>query len=204
MEAPKGLILFMKTHVGKNLHSKYNTLVVMLLLAASLAAIIGYFLHYSILIISGVIAMIALRTWVNGDKMVNIPLAVNLNHPFMLDGSMGEAEVLIGFDGWKDPGNNRFKLYCKNNMNLWQVQCQDSKKTLFSIWNTKYSEKILRKQIAIINQALALRDAANDVEDDFEDARERENEDSGLLDREWMPDEEIEVLGPISRMFTKE
>ena len=79
-----------------------------------------------------------------------------------------------------------------------------SKKSLFSIWNTTFSEKILRKQIAIINQALALRDAANDVEDDFEDARERENEDSGLLDREWMPDEEIEVLGPISRMFTKE
>jgi hypothetical protein len=84
------------------------------------------------------------------------------------------------------------------------VLCQDTEKSLFSIWNTKFSEKILRKQIAIINQALALRDAANDVEDDFEDARERENEDSGLLDREWMPDEEIEVLGPISRMFTKE
>jgi hypothetical protein len=176
----------------------------MLLLASSLAAIIGYLLHYSILIISGVIAMIALRTWVNGDKMVNIPLTVNLNHPFMMDGSMGEAEVLVGFDGWKDPGNNRFELYRENTMNLWQVLCQDTEKSLFSIWNTKFSEKILRKQIAIINQALALRDAANDVEDDFEDARERENEDSGLLDREWMPDEEIEVLGPISRMFTKE
>ena len=204
MEEPKGLILFMKTHVGKELHSKYNTLIVMLLLSSSLAAIIGYFLHYSILIISGIIAMIALRTWVNGDQMVNIPLAVNLNHPFMMDGSMGEAEVSVGFDGWKDPGNNRFMLYRENPMSSWQVLCQDSEKTLFSIWNTKFSGKIIRKQIAIINQALALRDAANEIEDDFEDARERENDDSGLLDREWMPDEEIEVQGPISRMFTKE
>jgi len=204
MEAPKGLILFIKTHVGKDLHSKYSTLVVILLLSSSLSAVIGYFLHYSILIISSIIAMIALRTWVNGDKMVNIPLAVNLNHPFMMEDSMGDAEIMVGFDGWKDPGENRFMLYRENTMNLWQVLCQDSEKSLFAIWNTKYPEKILRKQIAIINQAIALRDAANEVEDDFEDARERESDDSGLLDREWMPEEEIEVQGPISRMFTKE
>jgi hypothetical protein len=204
MEAPKGLILFMKTHVGKDLHSKYNTIVVMIFLSSSFTAILGYFLHYTLIIISAFLALIALRTWVNGDKMVNIPLAVNLNHPFMLEGSMGKAEAMVGFDGWKDPETNRFLLYRENAMNVWQVMCQDSEKSLFSIWNTTYPEKILRKQIAIINQALALCDAANEMEDDFEDARERENEDSGLLDREWMPDEEIEVQGPISRMFTKE
>ena len=39
------------------------------------------------------------------------------------------------------------------------------------------------------------------MEDDFEDARERESEESGLLDREWLPEEEIEVHGPLSRML---
>ena len=56
-------------------------------------------------------------------------------------------------------------------------------------------------QVTLINQALSLRDAVNEVQDSIEDARTRENVDSGLLDREWMEEEEIEISGPISKII---
>ena len=44
----------------------------------------------------------------------------------------------------------------------------------------------------------------NGSNDEFEDARERESQESTLLEREWLPEEEIDVQGPISRIFTNE
>jgi hypothetical protein len=56
-------------------------------------------------------------------------------------------------------------------------------------------------QVTLINQALSLRDAVNEVHDDIEDARSREKEETGLLEREWMEEEEIEISGPISKII---
>ena len=56
-------------------------------------------------------------------------------------------------------------------------------------------------QVTLINQALSLRDAVNEVQDNIEDARKRESEDSGLLEREWMDEEEMEISGPISKII---
>ena len=62
----------------------------------------------------------------------------------------------------------------------------------------------MRIDLGLVNQALALSDATNEVADDFEQAREREDDDSGLLDREWLDFEEIEVKSPIARIFSKD
>ena len=61
--------------------------------------------------------------------------------------------------------------------------------------------KILQTYVTLINQALSLRDAVNDEHDTFEDARVRESQDTGLLEREWMEEEEIPVSSPISRLM---
>ena len=61
--------------------------------------------------------------------------------------------------------------------------------------------KMINRQVTLINQALSLRDAVNDVQDNIEEARVRESEDSGLLDRQWMDEEEMEISGPISKII---
>ena len=61
--------------------------------------------------------------------------------------------------------------------------------------------KTLLMQVTLINQALSLRDAVNEVQDDFEDARTREKQESVLLEREWLEEEELEISGPISKII---
>ena len=46
--------------------------------------------------------------------------------------------------------------------------------------------------------------AVNETNDEFEDARDRETQDSTLLEREWLPEEEFDVQGPLSRIFSPE
>ena len=60
------------------------------------------------------------------------------------------------------------------------------------------------KKLSIINQAISLNNAVNDSNDEFEDARERESQESGLLERKWLPEEELDVQGPISRIFSND
>ena len=204
MEAPKGLILFAKTPVGQDLQSKYNRIALMVLGGSVFSLILGYFIHQLVYLVSVGLLLVSLRTWQLGFQAIDVPLAVNLNHPYMMGENIGNCELMVGFNDWKNPGKNRFMVNYDLNIKSWMVLCQDAEKSLFSKWDCKYSKKTIQRQTAIINQALALRDATNDVEDDFESARSREKEDTGLLEREWMPDEEIEVQGPIARIFTKD
>ena len=60
------------------------------------------------------------------------------------------------------------------------------------------------KQIVIINQALSLRDGVNGVLDPIDDARERENLDYGLLEREWLDEEELTAEGPLAKLMHKD
>jgi hypothetical protein len=56
----------------------------------------------------------------------------------------------------------------------------------------------------VINQAIALRDAVNDVPDPIEDARERETMETGLLERSWLEEEEsVEIESPLVSFFRK-
>ena len=60
------------------------------------------------------------------------------------------------------------------------------------------------RHLALINQAIALRDAVNDVPDPIEEARDREKVDSGLLERSWMEEEtELEVESPLVSFFRR-
>ena len=63
---------------------------------------------------------------------------------------------------------------------------------------------VMQKHLSIINQAISLNNAINESNDEFDDARERESQESTLLERNWLPEEELEVQGPISRIFSNE
>ena len=49
-----------------------------------------------------------------------------------------------------------------------------------------------------------MRDGVNGVLDPIDDARERENLDYGLLEREWLDEEELTAEGPLAKLMHKD
>ena len=171
-------------------------------LAFILAAV---FLEINLLLITIlVVAMnvILIRSLISASATV--PLAVNLNHPFMESEPVSKSEIMVKFsENWIDPGAHRLKL-AKDSLSCWVIHRQDDDLSVLSVWDTNLKESVLNKHLAIINQAISLNNAVNGSNDEFEDARERESQESTLLEREWLPEKEIDVQGPISRIFTNE
>ena len=204
MEAPKGLILFANTPLGKDLASTELKSKFGLGILLSVLVFVGMFWFANILLVISVIIAVNSVLIINAKKAVNIPLAVNLNHPFMESQYVSDSEVMVNFSGkWMDPGNHRLKL-AKDSLGGWIVHRQDEDISTLSVWDTSLKESALQKHLSIINQAISLNNAINESNDEFDDARERESQESSLLERNWLPEDEIEVQGPISRIFSSE
>jgi hypothetical protein len=133
------------------------------------------------------------------------PLAVNLNHPFMDGEPMGDAQVRVRLlDGrWVDPGPHRVRTVPEELLGGYNlVQDTDDYPVLGHFVEKRDTNGTLSRHLALINQAIALRDAVNDVPDPIETAREREKLDSGLLERSWLEDEEaVDVESPLVSFF---
>ena len=133
------------------------------------------------------------------------PLAVNLNHPFMNSEPMGEAKVLVRManGSWIEPGEHRVRTVPEELLgghNL--VQDTDDYPILGHFVAKSEKGPTLVRHLALINQAIALRDAVNDVPDPIEGARGREKQETGLLDRSWLEEEtEVEVESPLVSFF---
>ena len=205
MDAPKGLILFSNTPLGKELNDSTKNMKISLgVINLTFAMLVIYWpanwLLITILLI--VTDLLLIRSLISAS--VQIPLAVNLNHPFMESEPVSKSEIMVKFsENWIDPGPNRLKL-AKDSLSSWVIHRQDDDLSVLSVWDTNLKESVLNKHLAIINQAISLNNAVNGSNDEFEDARERESQESTLLEREWLPEEEIDVQGPISRIFTNE
>ena len=205
MDAPKGLILFSNTPLGKEFDESTRTLKI-LLGVVNLAFILSVvFLEINLLLIAVLVVVlnaILIRSLISASSAV--PLAVNLNHPFMESEPVSKSEIMVKFsENWIDPGTHRLKL-AKDSLSCWVIHRQDDDLSVLSVWDTNLKESVLNKHLAIINQAISLNNAVNGSNDEFEDARERESQESTLLEREWLPEEEIDVQGPISRIFTND
>tara|TARA_B100001564_G_C20576866_1_gene641097 strand:- start:583 stop:1038 length:456 start_codon:yes stop_codon:yes gene_type:complete len=140
------------------------------------------------------------------NSLINTPLSVNLNHPFVDDEPIGDAVVSVFLTNgeWKELGNERVRLVEDDLVNGYNLVEDNDNYTLIGPFSSSSNKKRLQKQIIIINQALALRDVVNGIEDPIESARERENLDFGLLERDWMENEELEVEGPLAKIMSKE
>ena len=203
MDEPKGLIHFSKTPVSvdANLSNRKQIMLFTILSCISLAGSIFYFELIFVALITLPCSLFALLRY-NGIS--SIPLAVNLNHPFMEAGAVDNSEIMVRFTNeWIDPGVHRLKIV-KDPISGLLVHKQDGEHSVLSAWDTNKNVKTLSKQLAIINQAISLNNAINESKDEFDDARERESQESTLLDREWLPEEELEIQGPLSRMFSSE
>ena len=205
MDAPKGLILFSNTPLGKEFDESTRNLNILLGAVNLVLIVAAVFLEIDLLLIATLVVFlnaILIRSLISASATV--PLAVNLNHPFMESEPVSKSEIMVKFsENWIDPGNHRLKL-AKDSLSCWVIHRQDDDLSVLSVWDTNLKESVLNKHLAIINQAISLNNAVNGSNDEFEDARERESQESALLEREWLPEEEIEVQGPISRIFTNE
>ena len=204
MDAPKGMIHFSNTPLGKEYSNSVYKAKFGLALSLSLILLLVLNWFTNTFLAVGVVSLLNAYFLISAKKESLIPLAVNLNHPFMESGSVSDSEVMVKFaNKWINPGVNRLKL-SKDNLGYWIVHIQDSDLSVLSIWYTNLKESILNKQLVIINQAISLNNAVNESNDEFDDARERESQESTLLERNWLPEEELDVQGPISRAFSSD
>lgn len=133
------------------------------------------------------------------SPLLRVPLAVNLNHPFMGDLELGQAVVMVQFsDGlWGDVGEGRVRLTVDELMGgSLLIRDDDTYAVIGHFSHLPQNHSALKRYVILINQAIALRDAVNGSEDSIESAREREGMDSGLLERSWLEEQESIVIEP--------
>ena len=203
---PKGLLPFHQLPVSKPQRNQLLIMIsaIMVLGILSILAWITLDLPlWSVVLIIITIGLTSSLFLPSQLAILNTPLAVNLNHPFIDDQPIGVAEVYIGLsDGkWVKPSRDRLKLAKDELLGGYNIVEDNENYTNIGHFSDSKNYKTLLMQVTLINQALSLRDAVNEVQDSIEDARTRESSDSGLLDREWMEEEEIEISGPISKII---
>lgn len=206
---PTDMLRFIDTPVAQPLVKGRNVA----LLGSGVFAVVLFILLRQFALSSMLAALFAAVTfglnltvvWLRFQSHASTPLAVNLNHPFMDTEPMGEARILIRLtDGrWVQPGKYRVRTMPDELLGGFTlVQDTDDYPALGHFSSAKELSGTLARHLALINQAIALRDAVNDVPDPIEEARDRESLDSGLLERSWLEDEEaVEVESPLVSFF---
>ena len=208
-DVPLDMRRFIDTPVAKGFGAGYRT---GLMAGAAIGAVMGLILVALGASGTAGVALGTLVVLVNGAVLTaryrshaSTPLAVNLNHPFMGDEPMGPARVLVRMsDGsWVDPGSHRVRIAKDELMGgLSLIQDTDEYPVIGHFHKAADKTPLIARHLALINQAIALRDAVNEVPDPIDEAREREALDSGLLERSWLEDEEgIEVESPLVSFF---
>ena len=203
------MLLFIETPVAQPLVKGRN-----LAMAGSLGVAVLLFVVLRQFAFSGNLALLIAFTTLAVNATVvmlryannaSTPLAVNLNHPFVDEEPLGQAKVLIRLANgeWIDPGPHRVRTVPEELLggcNL--VQDTDDYPVLGHFVEKKDRNGTLARHLALINQAIALRDAVNEVPDPIESARKREAMDTGLLERSWLEDEdEVQVESPLVSFF---
>lgn len=130
-----------------------------------------------------------------------IPVAVNANHPWVLEQALGRAEVMVcDAEGtWQTVGDTRCRVgrdpllgepQVMEDSDPWGVVCR---------WPSA-SDRRLRRWLNVLNHALALRDAVNGFDEAAEEERRRAAADTDLLERSWPePEEALEDGSALGR-----
>jgi len=133
------------------------------------------------------------------SPMLRVPLAVDMNHPFMGEYDLGAAVVMVQFsDGtWGDVGQGRVRLTVDELIGGSSLIRDDDTYAIIGHFSPLHqTHPTLKRYLILINQAIALRDAVNGAEDSIESAREREHLETGLLERSWLEEQESIELEP--------
>ena len=203
------MLLFIETPVAQPLVKGRNLAMVGSLGVAVLLFVVlrqfAFSGNLALLIAFTTLAVNATVVMLRYANNASTPLAVNLNHPFVDEEPLGQARVLIRLANgeWIDPGPHRVRTGPEELLGGYNlVQDTDDYPVLGHFVEKKDRNGTLARHLALINQAIALRDAVNEVPDPIEDARKREAMDTGLLERSWLEDEdEVQVESPLVSFF---
>ena len=209
MESPKGLIRFDRLDLCKPYKNQIKiitTLSIGVFIIGLMASAFGGFNWLVIPISMTISTLIFLVFGLETLALVKTPLGVNINHPFIDDEPIGEAVVYVRFsnDEWHEMGQHRVRLVADNLIGGYNLVEDHEDYNSIGHFSKSSKKSRLAKQVIIINQALSLRDVVNGDEDPIDDARERETMDYGLLERDWLEEEELSVDGPLAKFINKE
>jgi len=209
MESPKGLIRFDRLDLCKPYKNQIKiitTLSIGVFTIGLMASAFGGFSWLVIPISMTISTLIFLVFGLETLALVKTPLGVNINHPFIDDEPIGEAVVYVRFsnDEWHEMGQHRVRLVADNLIGGYNLVEDHEDYNSIGHFSKSSKKSRLTKQVIIINQALSLRDVVNGDEDPIDDARERETMDYGLLERDWLEEEELSVDGPLAKFINKE
>ena len=180
---------FATTDLGKRNRSDANRKT--LLLGAGLiiiwvvpAGAFGGFVTALVMLIA-VGSMLAMLHFTKLRSRVDLPLRVAPGHPFHPDGS-GPGGVSILIDGaWHMIDGDRIILQPDTLIEGWIVHEQDAELTRLGRWSGA-TGRGRNEQLATINHAIAYQNTTVGLEDPFADARARETEAEGFLERSWL------------------
>ena len=209
MEVPKGMIAFKNLEICSPYVTKLRNVFLCSILVFIGSLSVSVFAQITMIFaIVGLLCAALILAIFAPDlySIISTPLGVDMNHPFVDEEPIGNATVMVKFSDnkWIELEDYRVRLVedeLLGGYNL--VEDNEDYKTIghYSKTNKKTT---LMKQVIIINQALSRRDAVNGECDPIDSARDREQNDSGLLDREWMEEEQMIIEGPISKFMNKE
>jgi hypothetical protein len=185
-----GMVHFLHTDIGANINRKViiKFLIIIPIIATFLVAISS---KSSLILVLG--SIVIFFSFFMAFKLhriyLHFPLAVNINHPWV-DLEIGEKDARVQIwteeKGWFDIPNTPLKVTKDPLSRVSIILAEDGENTFLGNLPPvmKGRERIFLQWVnfAILNASLSC-EIAN--EDQFSDARERENQESGLLDREW-------------------
>ena len=218
-EPPSTTKVYFETMIARELYINNSkkpkvAIIAALFLGSILLLLTPFDLEKTVLVVMVLLAFsFSILSFINRDR--NIPFAVNFNHPLMSDEPMGAAQVFVWLsedNEWVLLQESRVRLIENTLLGGFDLVYDNEEYSRighFSL-NNKITTKI-RRSMLLLNQAIVLANLSN--EDDAEklsvtedsERRIREKQDSELLQRSWLEDEqEIEIEGPLAKFLSKE
>lgn len=185
-----GMVHFLHTDIGANINRKViiQFLIIIPIIVSFLVAISSK--SSLTLVLGSIVLFFSLFMAFKLHRIyLHFPLAVNINHPWV-DLEIGEKDAKVQIwteeKGWFDIPNTPLKVTKDPLSRVSIILAEDGENTFLGNLPPamKGRERIFLQWVnfAILNASLSCEIAS---EGHFSDARERENQESGLLDREW-------------------
>lgn len=219
-EPPATTKIYFQTAAAKKVRAeliRYDKMIVftivIMLLMYLLTAALGF--ESGVLLAAAAIAVFLIPFSLGYLKNMNIPFAVNFNHPLMSDEPMGIAQVFVWLTGdkkWQLLQESRVRLVDNNLLGGYDLVYDDENYTRIGHFSAKTTLTNMHKRsLLLLNQAIVLAKLSNDDDteqsslQDDEQRRQREKQDSDLLQRSWLEEEkEIEVEGPLAKLLNRD
>ena len=187
-ETPEGFTLFRQTERFSGMVKPLiKSLAISILgLTIIFILILFYYGNFSIIILP---FFFAITVFFSRQIAVirDTPICVNNAHPWIGEEDGDSIIMLHHLRGWKDSGTVNLRVVKRQLSREWAITLEDQGRTDFGLWLYQSAKQNqIDLHLILLKEATALKNMQNGSGDDFESARIREDDDSGLLERNWL------------------